>query len=1245
MASSAWAIRVGVDLDTSDIQSQLDKAAQGTKVNIDTGEAEGNLKNLSGSFDLTYQMANKLYQMSKQAIEAMVEEVKEVDKALTEFKKVSDLRGSDLDDYSKDLAVSGREVARTMSDMIDAATMFRKSGFSDEEASQLAVVASMYQNIADTQVSAEQAAASIVSQIRAFGEGVIDPMHIIDSYNEVANNFSVGTNDLSTAMEIASAGLATYGNSFEEILGLVTSGSEIFVGRSGQVARGLTTIAARIAGADGQKALKEYGIEVENLDGSLRSTYDVLGDVAKIWGDLSDAQKVALGETLAGKTRYNILAAVLQNYQHAIDATTTALNSEGSATEENAAYMDSLEARIERMNGLFQELSTTVVGSDLVGGILDLASSFLELANTPIGGFVTKVGLLSTGLSGLYGMLKAGILSEGVLGVALPSLGAMLPYIAAGTVAVVGLYEGIKKVKEILQEKIEAKIFENVASEIEESENKIKNYDKLISDSKDKLNELKSIPWGERTTEIDFEIQKLESLIQQYEKLREEEERKVREDKLKKLRNTEYESGYKMVQASDYIVSDLESNFAGFQEVYDKAVSGYYATIEDAALAFGKVMDIAYNADDTLEDRVAEVMAVLESQNVYLQRSFHGWTEELQQNTAEMSEYANSLKDLDAVNESTIPGLEELINKNQSYYDTLRIVKKYGGELSAEELNFMSQYEQMSGILSQVTVGMDKLSAAQKKVQQLQDSAFRGNATLTLQDYVNVLNNLDGIDTSNLGDVLGYLKSIGAINLDYTASDLQEIIDQINSVESKDVQLDINADAEDVVETIDEAKEAIESMNEETGVTITSSADASNLIESLNTIKQLIGELNTMSISIKINVSAGSALSTLRNIRSAVTSIPTYWGITIYCTDYASASLNNIINLLNRITDKTITVKVDRDDLSGKATGSNYFGGGPVLINDGAPVNGSAGELVVANGKAQIYNDGEPTIEDLPKGAKIYTAAQTQQILKNIKALKDSIPAYADGNITIPSEINAETIRYNPSEYYGQNTFGPFYSTEEFDQWQKERKHLLELDLITQEQYYLDLEEMNETYLKNMEDSQDKYWSYQEEIYKWKKSRLEDENKLLEKQIELEKALGDLAKIKSQKILVFKNGKFQYMADVDAISEAQRNINSILTDKGYADGTTNAKAGLHLVGENGPELRVLNSGDGIIPNNLTNRLLNMARMGVNGLSNTTEKAKQAFYSFDISNITLPSVRNAEDFFDGLKNYAYQYSYA
>ena len=116
--------------------------------------------------------------------------------------------------------------------MVSAATMFRKSGFNDSDAAMLAKVAAQYQNVADTAVSSEDAASSIVSQIRAFGEDASFATTVIDAYNEVANNFSVGTNDLSRAMEVASSGLATYGNEFSEILGLVTAGTEIMTGRS-----------------------------------------------------------------------------------------------------------------------------------------------------------------------------------------------------------------------------------------------------------------------------------------------------------------------------------------------------------------------------------------------------------------------------------------------------------------------------------------------------------------------------------------------------------------------------------------------------------------------------------------------------------------------------------------------------------------------------------------------------------------------------------------------------------------------------------------------------------------------------------------------------------------------------------------------------------------------------------------------------------------------------------------------------
>ena len=390
----------------------------------------------------------------------------------------------------------------------------------------------MYQNIADTEVSAEDAAASIVSQIQAFGRGLIDPMHIIDAYNEVANNFAVGTNDLSSAMEIASAGLSTYGNTFEESLGMITAGAEIYTGRSNQIARALMTISSRIYGNDdAMTALERLQIPVEDAHG-VRSTYEILNDVAKKWVDLSDAERIATQQALAGTTRGKEFAAIMNNWQHAIDATATAMDSEGSAMKENEAYMGSVEANIENLAGLFQELSNSVIGSDLVNGILDLAGAFLDLANTPIGTFVTQVGLLAGALSGIYGMAKAGILS----GLNLPALGTVAPYIVGITTVVLGLRTAINLVKKQLEEEAEAKIFDNVAEDIKESEEQIKKYDKAIADSKEKLNELQQIPWANRTTEINFEIAQLEALIRKYEELREEEERNLKEKELKKLR-------------------------------------------------------------------------------------------------------------------------------------------------------------------------------------------------------------------------------------------------------------------------------------------------------------------------------------------------------------------------------------------------------------------------------------------------------------------------------------------------------------------------------------------------------------------------------------------------------------------------------------------------------------------------------------------------------------------------------------
>lgn len=105
--------------------------------------------------------------------------------------------------------------------MIESATQFRKNGFNDEDAAQLGQVAAMYQNVADEAISASDSASFIIAQMVAFGIEAENAEHIIDSVNEVSNNFAVSSSQLANSLGIVSSTAAAMGNSMEETLGII----------------------------------------------------------------------------------------------------------------------------------------------------------------------------------------------------------------------------------------------------------------------------------------------------------------------------------------------------------------------------------------------------------------------------------------------------------------------------------------------------------------------------------------------------------------------------------------------------------------------------------------------------------------------------------------------------------------------------------------------------------------------------------------------------------------------------------------------------------------------------------------------------------------------------------------------------------------------------------------------------------------------------------------------------------------
>lgn len=150
----------------------------------------------------------------------MVRNVYELDGALTEFKKVSDLSGKGLERYTDQAFKVGRTVAKTGTEMVQASTEFRKSGFSEKDSLQLAKVASMYQNVADQELTAGEAANFIVSQMKAYNMTAGESEHIIDAVNEVSNKYAVSSADIATNIGKASAAMATGNVTYEQSIGL-----------------------------------------------------------------------------------------------------------------------------------------------------------------------------------------------------------------------------------------------------------------------------------------------------------------------------------------------------------------------------------------------------------------------------------------------------------------------------------------------------------------------------------------------------------------------------------------------------------------------------------------------------------------------------------------------------------------------------------------------------------------------------------------------------------------------------------------------------------------------------------------------------------------------------------------------------------------------------------------------------------------------------------------------------------------
>lgn len=391
----------------------------------------GNLKNaLKDALTnmIKYQLAYKIIQETVEAIKKMTKAVCELDANLTEFNKVADLSTEKLYEFSDKAYEAADKIGRTGTDMIEAATEFKRAGYDLENSLNMGDAALVMTNVADGINQTSDAAGTLISVLNGFNMNESDIMSIVDKMNSVSNQSPVGFDNLANGLERVSGTMNQAGNSLDETIGLLTGGFTQLRNME-KVSTGLITISQRLRAIDEdgeaidglsaelENAFGSIGVNIEDANGNLRSTYDILSDYAKVYPELTSEQRQYFGELAAGKRQITVFNAIVDEMSAVDKAINQSKDSIGSATNENEIYRQSIQGMKNEFDNQFQMLSNEVISSDWIKDLVSAGTDFLGVLTDIVrqDDLVSgTIGIITEALKQLASILKSITGNDGV---------------------------------------------------------------------------------------------------------------------------------------------------------------------------------------------------------------------------------------------------------------------------------------------------------------------------------------------------------------------------------------------------------------------------------------------------------------------------------------------------------------------------------------------------------------------------------------------------------------------------------------------------------------------------------------------------------------------------------------------------------------------------------------------------------------------------------------------------------------
>lgn len=1191
--------------------------------------------------------------------------------------------------------------------MVSAATEYRKNGFNDKDAAQLAQVSSMFQNVADESISTGDAAQFLISQLIAFNKTTGDvegnAMHIADALNEVANNFAVGTGDLATGLKVVASSSAGMNNSFEQTIGLMTAITEQTKNAS-KASRGLNAIMANLAqvldpaSSNGKKIVQifnDLGASMYDTNGQLKSGFDLLQSLYSEWGNLDSNTQKYIATTIAGTTQLNNFLALMNNFDHAVSATNTALESQGSAMRENSAYMESIQAKLSQLQSTFQDFANNVISSDLAKAVLDLANGLLQIANTDLGQIVTQIVLLTglgwgaTSLTKALGIFKVGAAQFAAFvpilkNIGLAASGAAGPVMAVGTAASFALPVILGVAAALAVGGALWKATEDSRKSFGELKTEIGNVNDKLQSNKERIVEINALPWNERTQEILSEKDALEQenneLQTQIDKLTELEKKKAKQT----LKRT---GGYVGTGETEYHLSSLGESRGGAEalgltgrtfKTYDELVKyldNYIPgaskktrqELEALGIEFEAVEGKVYKTGEAYEQDLIKQANELSNK---LKTNHQLTDEDLKQYDEVTRELGTLAQAHQLVGDESTAARDALNGLNSSYKNATEYTQKYGEastESSRKVTDLVSSLATAASQSGKTEVAFYQLVAAEKvfnntslnvaeKISALQQLAAQAGITTTL---------LTASSTATHDQMSGYIRTQmmkGMSESQATQSYLQSIYKEFMSFvpqtpTSVPTGTGGGSKSSATKKYTDKALEQFKSLQKDIEHQLALGeiteeeyyAKLEELVKQYKTnatahMKEYglnVNQINQNMYQYEEEIYKGRAkladnLADQQKKAAEEAAQAEKEALEKQRSDYERA-VNYIVSKIEEQISKLEQQKSDiekfYDDQIQALQDTNDELERQIqyeqLLNNLAQAK-DKGLYVFSNGQFQYIQD----VEAISAAQAELDAYERDEALRkeveNLNKLKDQATASIDAQIKQWEKYKEEWSNV-------------------VDQYDEEQNRLLASQVLG-----IDTEKANwETRLANAQDFVDKYNSIMAKLNAegtttatsgdgysfsgaggggWTEAEMNEgfvssggSSKGSKKSVSQMRSEANAALAKSK-------ATGQKVSLGGGVSIDYSRVNK------HAEGTLGTPGGLSLVGEQGPELRVLGQGDGVIPADITRNLWDWGKINPSNIGGNIT------HIFNIDNLTLPNVNDAKSLVTGLKNLAYQRAY-